>query len=121
MPANPKSSVVSSEEPPLKKQKQGHDGEASSSFMKQVNKTRDQALEILICQLDRGTEAIYKNLYGEHWREGMKYETEKLEAAQRERRELNAEVAESARKRKEKETVSLRGTGVFLDDIDPRY
>lgn len=121
MPTDPKSSVISSQEPASKKPKLSHNAEASASFIQQVNKTRDQALEILICQLDQGTEAIYKDLYGEHWKEGMKYEKEKLEAAQKERRELNAEIAESARKRKENNTVSLRGTGVFLDDIDPRY
>lgn len=36
---------------------------------------------------------------------------------------LNKEVQEAARKRKEreKELVALRGSGVFLDDLDPRY
>lgn len=53
----------------------------------------------------------------------MKHETEKLAVAQRERRLLNKDVEEMARKRKEreKELVAFRGTGVFLDDLDPRY
>lgn len=53
----------------------------------------------------------------------MKYESDKLALAQRERSLLKAEVEEAARKRaeREKEAVALRGSGVFLDDVDPRY
>lgn len=112
------------QEPALKKPKYNHTHQAETSeFIEQVNQTRNKALEILITQLDQGTEAIYKDLYGEHWAAGMKHESEKLAVAQRERQQLNAEVEEMARKRKEreKELVALRGTGVYLDDVDPRY
>lgn len=112
----------SPQEPASKKPKHSHEADPSN-FDEQVNQTKIKALEIMIAQLDQGTEAIYKDLYGEHWAEGMKCEQEKLAAAQRERQQLNSELAESARKRKEREKgmVSLRGTGVYLDDIDPRY
>ena len=116
------SSQESPQEPASKKLKHSHPAE-SSTFAEQVNATRNKALELMIAQLDQGTEAIYKDLYGEHWAAGMKYEQEKLAIAQRERQQLNADIEESARKRREreKELVSLRGTGVYLDDIDPRY
>ncbi len=110
----------SSEEPASKKAKHSHDA-AASTFAEQVIKTRNQALEILIAQMEQGTEAIYKHLYGEHWAAGMDYEMEKLAVAQGERQKLNDELKESERKRKEKDMISLRGTGVYLDDIDPRY
>lgn len=122
MPNEAAPSSGSPQEPASKKPKHRHESD-TSSFNGQVNRTRNKALELMIAQLDQGTEAIYKDLYGEHWAEGMKYEQEQLAAAQRERQQLNSEVAESARKRKEKEMemVALRGTGVYLDDIDPRY
>ena len=112
----------STQEPALKKPKHTHQPE-SSVFTEQVNRTRNKAIEIMIAQLDQGTEAIYKDLYGEHWATAMKHESEKLAAAQRERQRQNAELEETARKRKEreKELVALRGTGVYHDDIDPRY
>lgn len=112
----------SSQEPALKKPKHTHQDE-TSKFTQQVNQTRNKALEIMIAQLDQGTEAIYKDLYGEQWATGMKFESERLALAQQERQLLNAELEEAARKRKEreKELVALRGTGVYHDDVDPRY
>lgn len=123
MPATSATPVSgSSQEPALKKPKHSHSAD-NSDFTEQVDTTMKKALEIMIAQMDQGTEAIYKDLYGEHWAEGMKHEREKLAIAQRERQQLNAEVKESAKKRKERERemVSLRGTGVYLDDFDPRY
>lgn len=112
----------SSQEPALKKLKHSHHTE-TSTFTEQVTQTRNKALEIMIAQLDQGTEAIYKDLYGEHWATGMKHEKEKLAVAQRERQQQNTDLEEAARKRKEKERemVALRGTGFYHDDIDPRY
>lgn len=127
-------SSSNSQEPALKKPKQTHthnqveppsspSSNYTSNFKEQVTQTRNKALQILITQLDQGTEAIYKDIYGEHWAAGMKHESEQLAIAQRERRLLNDEVQDAARKRKEreKELVALRGSGVFLDDLDPRY
>ena len=56
-----------------------------------------------------------------YYEEGMKYEQEKLAEEQRARRLKQAQWDESVRKRKERENVSLTGTGVYLDDFDPRY
>lgn len=96
-------------------------GDADPLLIAQVGEMRDKAIEIWVKQMERSTEKIYQDIYGDQWEEGMKYEQEKLAGEQRERRLKQAQWEESARKRKEKEKVSLTGTGVYLDDFDPRY
>ncbi|KAL8739215.1 MAG: hypothetical protein Q9181_000106 [Wetmoreana brouardii] len=87
----------------------------------QINNMRDKALRILIDQMQEGTEAIYKDIYGAHWEEGARFEAARRADRQAEARRKNMALAESARKRQEEETVPLMGTGVYLDDFDPRY
>lgn len=91
------------------------------AFQAQVGEMRDRALRILIDQMEQGTKATYQSIYGDKWEEGMKYEQEKLAERQREHQLKQAQLAESARKRKEKEQVSMTDSGVYLDDFDPRY
>lgn len=105
-------------EPALKKLKRDSE---DASFAAQVSDMKNKALEILVAQMNQGTEAIYQDLYGEHWREGMRIEQEKLVKAQKERMEQVAALKESEAKRREKAKVSLTGNGVYLDDFNPRY
>lgn len=96
-------------------------GDADPSLIAQVGEMRDKAIGIWVKQMEQSTEKIYRDLYGDEWEEGMKYGQEKLAEEQRERRLKQTQWEESARKRKEREEVSLTGTGVYLDDFDPRY
>ena len=86
-----------------------------------VEELRDRGLKIMIDQMNKGTEAIYKAVYGDTWEEGMKYEQERLKKAQAEAAKQKAELEASERKRRESEKVDMYGTGVYLDDYDPRY
>lgn len=87
----------------------------------QIHHMRDEAFQLMIDQMQEGTRAIYKGLYGLEWEKGAKYEVTKTAQRQAEARKQQAALEESERKRKESETVSLTGTGVYLDDLDPRY
>ncbi|KAL8641342.1 MAG: hypothetical protein Q9228_001838 [Teloschistes exilis] len=95
--------------------------EADENVDDKVKNMREKALRMLIDQMQEGTDAIYKDLYGEHWKEGAEFEAARRIERQEEARKKNAALAESARKRKENKTVSLTGTRVYLDDFDPRY
>ncbi|KAL9006561.1 MAG: hypothetical protein Q9188_000721 [Gyalolechia gomerana] len=87
----------------------------------QINEMRDKALRMLIDQMQEGTEAIYKGVYGQDWEEGAKFEASRTAQRQAEAWKEKTALAESERKRKESETVSLMGTGIYLDDFNPRY
>ncbi|KAL8873801.1 MAG: hypothetical protein Q9174_000787 [Haloplaca sp. 1 TL-2023] len=105
------------EEPKPKKVKQEIDGATS----RQIKSLKDKALRMLIDQMQEGTDALYKDLYGSQWQEGAAFETARRVERQAEAARVAAALAESERQRKEDETVSLTGTGVYLDDYDPRY
>jgi hypothetical protein len=104
-------------EPPRKKPKLSTD----PADLSKVPELRDKALRIWIEQMEQGTETIYKNLYGEHWEEGMKYEQERLAKGREEARAKNEVLEERDRKKKESRKVQLLRPTVFLDDFDPRY
>ena len=87
----------------------------------EIEGLRDRGLELLIDQMNQGTEQIYMNIYGEQWEEGMRYEQEKLGKAQEEARARAAELEASARKLREQDQTSLRSTSLYLDDYDSRY
>jgi len=107
------------------------DGEAPASkkvkveqeepSQQRVEDLRDRGLRMMIEQMNQGTEAIYKSLYGDTWEEGMEYERGRLEIAQAEAAQRMADLEASERKRREREKVDMYGTGVYLDDYDPRY
>ena len=71
--------------------------------------------------MQQGTEAIYKDLYGEHWEEGMRYEAEKLAKGREEAKAKKEALGERQRKRGQSRKVALVTPTVFLDDYDPRY
>ena len=76
-------------------------------------------------QMDEGTDAIWKSIYGEKWREGKKFEEEKLlalqEKAAREKRALETKQQEERDRKKEAEMNLFKPPKVYLDDLDPRY
>ena len=95
-------------------------GAADPSVLTRVEQMRVRALDIWMARIQQGTVALYKDIYGEMWEQGMEYEHEKLVADQRDRKLRQIEWEESKRRREEKEKVSLNGTGLYLDDFDPR-
>ena len=82
---------------------------------------RDKGLRLLIEQMNQGTEDIYKSVYGDTWKEGIRDEQERLKTRQAEATQRRAELEVSRRKRAEREKVDMHGTGIYLDDYDPRY
>lgn len=97
------------------------DDDAAASFAAQVAEMKNQAVDLMVRQMDQGTEALCKDLYGEHWAEGMRIEREKVAKAQAGRMRQLAELEAGEARRREKTRVSLMGNGVYLDDFDPRY
>ncbi|KAL8784441.1 MAG: hypothetical protein Q9213_003964 [Squamulea squamosa] len=105
------------EEPKPKKVKPEFD----DGLAGQIQNLREEALQILIDQMQDGTEAIYKSIYGPQWEDGARFEMAKTAKYQAEARERLAAAADLMRKKEESQTVSMTGTGVYLDDYDPRY
>jgi chromatin structure-remodeling complex subunit RSC1/2 len=87
----------------------------------QVAELKEKAIGMLEQQMVDATVRMYKKRYGERVREGMMLELDVLEKAQDREKARLVEVERSERKRKEREFVSLKGPGVFLDDIDARF
>ena len=96
-------------------------GATDPSVLARAEQMRDRALNIWMARIQQGTVALYKDIYGDMWEQGMEYEHEKLVAEQQDRKLRNIEWQESKRRREEKEKVALNGTGLYLDDFDPRY
>lgn len=99
------------EEPKPKKIKSTVDEDLAG----QIHEMRDRALQLLIDQMQQGTEALYKSLYGPEWEEGARLESARTKQRQDEARRKQPALAV------ESEVVSPTGTGVYLDDFDPRY
>ncbi len=75
-------------------------------------------------QLQASTDDIYKKLYGQHWEEGKKYELEKLARKQADHRKREAELENARSQRKsswQKARAVVTDSGVYRDDLDPRY
>ncbi|KAH0543967.1 hypothetical protein FGG08_001734 [Glutinoglossum americanum] len=90
-------------------------------FGAEIAKLKEKAIGMLEQQMVDGTLRMYKRLYGERWKEGMKLELDALDKSQDLEKARLVEIARSERKRKEREFVSLKGPGVFLDDVDARF
>lgn len=72
-------------------------------------------------ELDEGTDRLWQRMLGDRWEEGKAMAAVERERRQKEHREKMAQIEENARKRKERDHVSLKDPEVFLDDLDPRY
>ena len=86
-----------------------------------ILRTRSEAFQLWIQQLQNSTDRIYQDLYGEHWEVGKEIEAEKLAKLQAEQRRERGELEKSLRERERRVEVDLRGRGWFADDRDPRY
>lgn len=106
-----------SEEPQPKRTKPGRD----ENLEGQIQSLREEALQVLINQIQDGTDVIYRNLYGSQWEQGAKMEEAETARLQAESRDKIAAAADLMRKKKESETISMTGTGTYMDDLDPRY
>ncbi|KAL8844548.1 MAG: hypothetical protein Q9176_001059 [Flavoplaca citrina] len=106
-----------SEESQQKRTKPGRD----KNLEGQIQSLREEALQVLINQIQNGTEVIYRNLYGSQWEQGAKLEEAETARRQAESRDKIAAAADLMRKKKESETISMTGTDIYMDDWDPRY
>ncbi|KAH0558393.1 hypothetical protein GP486_004946, partial [Trichoglossum hirsutum] len=95
--------------------------EEEDELAAQLSQLSERAVSMLEQQLVDGTLRMYRRLYGEKWKEGMKLELDALEKAQDRESARLTEIERAGRKRKEKEFVPLKGPGVFLDDVDARF
>ncbi len=66
-------------------------------------------------------EMLYKQDYGEDWEAHMKHDQERFRLLQLQETERQEGIARKQRKREERKKISLKSTGPFLDDVDPRY
>ena len=109
----------SSEDVNGKRTKMEADGQKMQKTVKQMT---DDALQALIKQMDEGTDQIWKNMYGSEWEAGKTLEAQHLHERQARAAAAEAELAESRRKRAERERIPMkRDIGLYLDDYDPRY
>lgn len=110
--------VPANEEQPVSKKAKVVQEEPSQQ---RVEEMRDKGLKMLIGQIEEGTAAIYKSVYGQGWEAGMTHEQQQLKVRQALEAKRKADLVASEKKRKDRERVDTRGTGVYLDDYDPRY
>lgn len=87
----------------------------------EVRKLTGEAMELLGKDIEEGTKGLYREMLGERWEDGMEAEMKRLRDIQLEERRRLSEIEESARRAKERHMISLKGNGVYLDDIDARY
>lgn len=90
----------------------------------QIEELKVKALTKWNEQLQASTDDIYKKLYGQHWEEGKKYELEKLARKQADHRKREAELENARNQRKsswQKARAAITDSGVYRDDLDPRY
>lgn len=106
------------DEPAAKKAKLKQEEQPSQQ---RVEELRDKGLKMLIEQMNKGTEDIYKGIYGIEWEKGMREEQGRLRKRQGEERARREDLERSRRERAERERVDMYGSGVFLDDWNPRY
>lgn len=102
----------------IKKAKQGVDGDLEQ----QIKDLTVKAIWKWNGQMQADTDKIYESLYGELWEEGKKYELEKLAKAQTNERQRQAELAQKKKKSDwEEARDACRDSGIYKDDLDPRF
>ena len=88
---------------------------ASEDFQQEVLDLRDKALDVWVKQMNTGTEAIYKDIFGEQWKAAVDFQNERLAMLQEGARRKESQLRIGEAKRKEKQKVKWEGD-VFLDD-----
>ncbi|KAI9879237.1 MAG: hypothetical protein M1830_009168 [Pleopsidium flavum] len=87
----------------------------------EVKRLTGKAMQLLGKDVEEGTKGLYRDMLGEKWEEGMGADTKRLQHIQAEERRKMSEIEENARRTKERQMTSLKGNGVYLDDVDARY
>ena len=109
---------------PLHAVKRVHKDTGETISPDHIEDLKIQALKQWTEQMQPGTDAIYRRLYGQHWEEGKKYELEKLSQKQAEhkRQQAELEAAHPDRSSKWKKShAAVTDSGIYRDDYDPRY
>ena len=95
--------------------------QSTSELTEEIQETQVEALNLLIKQMQNGTDRIYRNLYGAHWEEGRRYKGEILAARQAEAKQRDEDLEQSKRQRTVRRERVLTTSKGFKDDWDPRY
>lgn len=93
---------------------------APEDFQQEVLDLREKALDVWIKQMNTGTEAIYKNTYGDQWKAAAEFQKQMLAKLQEEARRKETQLRISEAKRRERQKVKWGGD-VFLDDWGTMY
>ena len=78
-----------------------------------VEKLTEKALLLLINQMNEGADEMYKDMYGDKWEEGKKFEQEKLAALRAEFKRQEAAREEHEKEVLERERIMLKRGGIF--------
>lgn len=96
--------------------------EEEAALVGQVNDLTGKALQLLVKDMQEGTEDLYRAMLGDKWQAGMQADEQRLQNVQAEEKRRMSEIEEHRRQMAERQTVSLKaGGGVYLDDLDARY
>ncbi|KAI9707144.1 MAG: hypothetical protein M1836_000104 [Candelina mexicana] len=72
-------------------------------------------------ELQYANEMLYKQACGESWEAQLEHDQERFRLLQLQEFDRQEQIAKNRKEREERKKISLKSTGPFLDDIDPRY
>jgi len=80
-----------------------------------------KAINLLEKQITNSTKATYRQLYGDEWEAALETDVERLGNIQAATKARMIAIDEHEKRMKERKIIPLKRSGVFLDDLDPRY
>jgi len=96
--------------------------EEEVALVDQVQDLTGKALQLLVEDMQDGTEGLYRAMLGDKWKDGVQADKDWLRKVQAEERKRVSEIEKKKRRIAERQMVSLNGGGgVYLDDVDARY
>jgi len=96
--------------------------EEEAALAGQVQVLTGKALQLLVKDMQEGTEGLYRAMLGDKWEDGMQADKSRLQKVQAEERRRMSEIEENRKKMTERQMISLKGAGgLYLDDVDARY
>jgi chromatin structure-remodeling complex subunit RSC1/2 len=101
------SAPIKDEKPQLKRGVEGVDERTE-----EIKRLKVHALEVLGSQIQDGTERIYKEMYGDEWKEVLQAEEVRLRIVQAEEAAKKAEIEKRERIREEQKVIKLGGSGL---------
>ncbi len=108
--------AAADEKPDLKRKSPDVDSRAE-----EIKRLKSRALEVLGSQIQEGTEAIYRDMYGPEWKEAMQAEEERLRTVQVEEVVKREMMARNERERVERRRIRLGGVGAAEVVRDESY